>query len=773
MNTCQENFYKLFNSINDFVFILDLDTNIIEVNDSIVKFLGYKRQDLKGKSIINVYPLQYREILSRNIRKVVVGVREACSLPLLSKENKEIPVETKIFMGKWDNKAAYICVGRNLSEIALSEEKFYLVFEKSQSIMAISEIDSGVFINVNRQFLETLGYKRSEIIGSSSQELELFYDYNDRARLVNELIKNSEVTCDNVLIRKKDGAYIYVVISMSILNIKDKKYILTSATDISRLKTQEKTIKTNLNRQSILADISQNFLSLDDFNGKISHTIEVLGKHTDVSRVYIFEDNALGAAMSNTFEWCNHGISAQIDSLQDVPYEIIPSWKDMLVKEGKIFSKNIYELPDDIISILAPQDIKSILVFPLYVKNEFFGFIGFDECINEKEWEFDEVELLRTVSGIISNSYERLIYQNQLAESELRMKLAIENTEAGLWDWNIKTGEVVFNDIWCNMIGYNREEIEPNVKSWEKLVNPEDMPIVEKSLNDHLEGRSEKYMAVHRLLTKSGDWKWILDKGKVVEYDSDNKPVRAIGTHIDIDHQKKTEVELQKLNMTKDKFFSIISHDLRGPIGTMMQISEMVSEKGTLDEDTLYDFLNSQKELSQSTFQLLENLLSWARFSQGQINYKPKKNNLNGIVEEIITTVKYNARQKGIDLIIDIKEPVSVFADEDMVKLIIRNLLNNALKFTGSGGSIKIESVLGPKYVEVKIKDTGVGITQENIDKILDEKQFYSTRGTSNEIGTGLGLNLCKNFIAKNKGEFRITSKINEGTTFSFTLPLA
>lgn len=155
-----------------------------------------------------------------------------------------------------------------------------------------------------------------------------------------------------------------------------------------------------------------------------------------------------------------------------------------------------------------------------------------------KIWEKEEIDLLRTISGIISNSFERQIFQKQLRESEIRQKLAIENTEAGLWDWDVQSGEVYFNDIWWQMLGYARSEIEPNISTWEKLVHPDDMASVMKDLNLHIEGKIDYYENTHRLLTKSGDWKWVSDKGKIIEYDDENKPKRAIGTHIDIDGQK-------------------------------------------------------------------------------------------------------------------------------------------------------------------------------------------------------------------------------------------
>lgn len=767
----EDNFRNFFNHIDDFVFVLDLNGNIIETNEAVTSILGYSKTELVGKSMVNVHPIEYRDAAKRIFENAAGGNTAVCPLPLLSKANVYIPVDTKIFESRWNSEKVLIGVSKNLSELTLSEEKFFKVFNRSQLSMTISEISTGKFINVNRQFLETFGYTKDEIIGKSSKELNLYADYSQRERVVKRVTNNENVDNEELILVTKNGDRLNCLVSVTIIHIQTHSYLLVSAVNITHLKEVEQKLKRNLQQQTLLADISKNLNTIADISAMFYETLRLLGEHMNVSRVYIFEDNVETETTSNTYEWCNVGISAQKDDLQDIPYEIIPSWKKILIEEGKVFSTNIKELPDDIVEVLEPQGIKSILVYPLYVEEEFYGFIGFDECTINRSWETDEVELLRTIANIISNTFERIRYQGQLKESEMQFKMAIENTEAGLWDWHIPSGRVFYNDIWCRMVGYDKSEIEPHLRSWEKLVNPDDMPEIEKALNRHLTGVLEYYETVHRLRTKSGEWKWVIDKGKVIERDSDGNPIRAIGTHIDIDKQKKIENELRIANATKDKFFSIIGHDLRGPIGSLMLISELISQKGNVDEVTLYDFLNSQKELSKSTFQLLENLLNWAKYNLKQIEYSPKLINISSIIQENLNSVKFQALNKNISITADCEEPHIAFADEDMVKLIIRNILSNALKFTPHGGSISIFVLDENGSIAVRITDTGVGISQDNVEKILSDDKFITTYGTDNEKGTGLGLKLCKSFVALNKGTLTVDSEINKGTTFSFTLP--
>ncbi|MBK9392342.1 MAG: GAF domain-containing protein [Bacteroidetes bacterium] len=135
------------------------------------------------------------------------------------------------------------------------------------------------------------------------------------------------------------------------------------------------------------------------FDQRMNNIMEKIGVHTDVSRVYIFENSADGLQSNNTYEWCNVGVTPQKDELQNVPYEIIPSWKKQLLGEGRVYSEDISDMPEDLKLILEPQEIKSIVVYPLFKMGEFFGFIGFDECTRNKKWSKSELEFLRTVSG--------------------------------------------------------------------------------------------------------------------------------------------------------------------------------------------------------------------------------------------------------------------------------------------------------------------------------------------------------------------------------------
>ncbi len=191
-----------------------------------------------------------------------------------------------------------------------------------------------------------------------------------------------------------------------------------------RFASQQQMLEHALQQQVVLARIAIELNSLDKFDYRLNTCLKQIGQHTDVSRVYIFENSKDGTTVSNTFEWCNKGISPEINKLQDIPYEAIPTWINALKNEGRIYSENITELAQEVRDILEPQGVISIIVYPLFIKEAFYGFVGFDECSKARKWSKSELEMLRAVSGIISHAYERRAMEQELIMERDRAKRA-------------------------------------------------------------------------------------------------------------------------------------------------------------------------------------------------------------------------------------------------------------------------------------------------------------------------------------------------------------
>ena len=240
----------------------------------------------------------------------------------------------------------------------------------------------------------------------------------------------------------------------------------------------------------------------------------------------------------------------------------------------------------------------------------------------------------------------------------------------------------------------------------------------------------------------------------------------------DISKKERIEYELRVLNANKDKFFSIISHDLRGPVKAIRALSDLLVN--TKEPDMQQQIATHLNLSAVKATDLLENLLTWARSQMDKIDFNPTVFSIKEIVEENIASLLSAASQKEITLVNEVPKEFMVRADRNMVDVIIRNLMSNAIKFSNANGIVSIN--LRPKgrdKVEVIVKDTGVGIPAKELTKIFNLDNNYSTKGTANEEGTGLGLRLVKEFIEKNGGRIQVQSNPGKGSTFTFSLQKA
>ncbi len=229
--------------------------------------------------------------------------------------------------------------------------------------------------------------------------------------------------------------------------------------------------------------------------------------------------------------------------------------------------------------------------------------------------------------------------------------------------------------------------------------------------------------------------------------------------------------ELVKTNSLKDNMFSIIAHDLRGPVGNLNGLLEFLDYETTKDKEDYDETLKMIKDSASSTFTLLENLLTWARQQKNEIAYDPDYQNINNQVEKVVDLKAPAAKGKKIKLVHNVEGEINARVDYEMIHLVMRNLVDNAIKFTPEEGEVKIEAGMKEDKLEVAVSDSGMGIKEEAKEKLFNKYKLYTTRGTKNEKGSGLGLKLCHEFITKHAGELKIESKEGEGSTFSFSIP--
>lgn len=375
------------------------------------------------------------------------------------------------------------------------------------------------------------------------------------------------------------------------------------------------------------------------------------------------------------------------------------------------------------------------------------------------------------MGGIAIDVTDQKMLIKQNIENEARWKFALEGNQDGVWDWNLEKNEVFFSTQWKAMLGYNDNELANDLAEWEKRVHPDDLQKCYDDLNLHFTGSVPYYSNVHRVLCKDGSYKWILDRGRVVSYNEENKPVRMIGTHTDLTEKIEQENKLKELNATKDKLFSIIAHDLRNPIGNIVSYSELLKKQCADHNGKAIEYIGIINIAAEMTLILLEDLLIWARTQSGQVEFKPEWLRINDVFTEVFNMLNPFANLKQIVIKTADLQNGTCYADKQMLKTILRNLLQNALKFTNPGGLIEVNATLEQNQVEFTVSDNGVGMDSSKVENLLKSGITVTSSGTSGEKGSGLGLTLCNEFVQKHGGIIRVESEVGKGSRFYFTLP--
>ncbi len=236
---------------------------------------------------------------------------------------------------------------------------------------------------------------------------------------------------------------------------------------------------------------------------------------------------------------------------------------------------------------------------------------------------------------------------------------------------------------------------------------------------------------------------------------------------------KESETKLIELNATKDKFFNIVAHDLKNPFTSLLGSTELLFENiDKMDLESIKRLAQILNDSSKSGYAILLNLLDWSRSQTGLIKFNPVRINLKSVVDDHISDFHLSSSNKNITIISEIEQDLIILADENMINTIMRNLLSNAVKFTHRYGQIVISATVKPNEIVISVKDSGIGLSSESLDKIFSIDSKHSKPGTDKEQGTGLGLKLCQEFVQKQGGEIWVNSEENKGSIFSFSIPI-
>jgi len=383
--------------------------------------------------------------------------------------------------------------------------------------------------------------------------------------------------------------------------------------------------------------------------------------------------------------------------------------------------------------------------------------------------------------GTVQDITERVQAEMALQVSEERLQLVLQGAGLGMWDCDIATGTMVINERWAEMLGYRREEIEPNINGWQKLIHPDDLSSVMAAMTDHLEGRTLFYRNEHRLRANSGEWKWIHTAGQIVAHDPSGRPLRAVGIHLDITRDKELEqrvVQQERLSAV-GQLTAGIAHDFNNTLTSILGFAQLIYNSKDIPEsarENLAVIISSGERAAQLVKQMLD-------FSRQSIR-RPRPLDLVPFFKEIIKFLQ-SAIPETIQLHFDIAPgDYLVQADPTQIQQLLTNLALNARDaMAATGGELRIklsrvrlaagtrcaicDQPLTGDWIEITISDSGGGMSPEVLSRIFEP--FFTTKETGK--GSGLGLAQVLGIAKQHGGHITVTSQPGQGTTFVIYLP--
>ena len=392
-----------------------------------------------------------------------------------------------------------------------------------------------------------------------------------------------------------------------------------------------------------------------------------------------------------------------------------------------------------------------------------------------EEWSENRIYQLPSgeVVSIFNNVTRQMKIEQDLQKSEERLRLAMEATSDGLWDYNLEAGELYWSPRSYTMLGYEPNETPINIEAWKNWIHPDDLSpaisIVDEMMN---KGAKNSFTIEYRCRTKDGQWKWIASRGKSVKIDKNGMVLRMVGTHLDLTERKQIENELRKAkeqaetaNKAKSQFLANMSHEIRTPMNGIIGMTDLTLMTELNSEQK--EYISLIKKSSDSLLRIINDVLDYSKIEAGKINVENHPFKLTDVIDEVVSLFSVSAMQKGLGIGVTLGPTIPDVIMGDIVKLrqVLSNLLGNAIKFTIKGNiTIAVEPVTqNDKRIMLifSIRDTGIGMSKEKQEFLFERFTQLDSSYSKQFQGTGLGLAISKKLVQMMKGEIWVES--NEG----------
>ena len=738
-------FRNLFDKANEGLVMLSIDGKLVEVNESFADMHGYTVEELKNTNIQDIDVLREGSFEGRAdiMKRINAGEVVRFEVEHYHKDGHSIIFSDTVSLITIGDQKFYLAFHQDITErkqaeIALqkSEELYRKLLHTIPDIIVMTDIEGNITYASDKMdsFLDNV--PKENIYGKNMLSFIAEHDL-PRAIENTKLMLNNALGVREYQLKFPNNTIIDAEINGDIIRDRENNplgivFIIRNITERKRLEEEKRKTDSKILTLSMAIDQSPVTTVITDLAGNIEF---VNPKFTETTG-YKAEE-AIGK-------------------------------NSRILKSGDKPDTEYKELWD---TILSGQNWHG--VFQNKRKN------------GELYWESAVISSVKDNEGAITHFLavkEDITQRKQMVEElkqiSTRLSLATSAGGVGVWDYDIVNNVMLWDDQMIALYGLDKNSFSGAYEAWRAGLHPDDMVRGDQEIQMAISGKKD-FNTEFRVLWPDGTVRYIRALA-IVQRDGTGKALRMIGTNWDITNQKNTEQALleskdilQKNNAEKDKFFSIIAHDLRSPFNVFLNFSQMLAEDlPTLEQEQIQRIAVSMQNSATNLFRLLENLLEWSLMQRGITQYEPETCILMTEISESMTSVIDPAKKKGIQIIYDIPEDIVVFADENMLHGIIRNLATNAVKFTPKAGTITIAAKQLPdKSVEISIKDTGIGMSREMIDDLFKLDVNTSRRGTEDEPSTGLGLIICKDFIGKHDGKFWVESEEGKGSVFYFTIP--
>ena len=724
---------KLFESSPEAISVLNEEGKVDRVNSKFLNLFGLNREEVIGKPIDDVIAQgQEHEQAVEITREVHSG--NTIEMETVRYKNDGAPIHVSLIATPIEVSGQYIggygiyrdITERKKTEKALREsEELFRNLVGNMPVGVYKSTAEGKFVEVNPALVKMLGYGSREELLAVNIKNQVYFEPADREKIIAGHKENELMV---VRVKKKNGAEIWVE-DFRWFYRDDKGNILYHEGLVHDITAQ-------IRAESALKKTEQEFKNLFEMAN---------------DSILIFRPDDEVILEANTKACLTYGFPKE---------ELIGMSLKKLTKDVRRGERTIRQ-------ILEQKTLESYETVHFNKDGHPIEFL-----INFSLIFYREQQMILSIERNIT---EWKNIQQKLIESEEKFRSLAEYSPNMIFI-NIKGNVVYANSLCESVMGYTKEELYSTGFNFMELIDPKCHTQIMEAFRHHLLGE-EVPPYEYAIRTKQGKKLYTVLSTKLIRYGDENA---ILGVVTDITDRKMVELtlmnqteELKDLNATKDKFFSIIAHDLKNPFNTILGfIGVLRSEYQELDDTEIQKHIDTIRISAERAYNLLENLLLWSRAQTGNIEFLPEVFNLRNNLLDTIQLLDNMARKKSITITSDIPDHCFVFADKNMIGTIVRNLLANAIKFTPKDGNIHVSVVARNDYLEISVKDSGVGIPPAMIDSIFKIDQKTSTEGTEKEKGSGLGLLLCKEFVGRHGGKIWVKSRPGEGSLFTFTIPV-